>query len=49
MGAFGSEKGREWSGLTGTASGTRTAYGAVLGSLHKGALVSFGWGGWAPG
>lgn len=29
--------------------GKCTAYGAVLESPHKGALVSFGWGAWAPG
>lgn len=49
MSGFGSEKCPEVSGFTGTALGQVTTYGVVLGRLHKGDLLSFGWGGWALG
>ena len=50
LSAFGSESGPEVWGGPGSqppALGKYTTYGAVLGSVHKGALLNFGWGGWA--
>lgn len=50
LSAFGSESRPEVWGGPGSqppALGKYTTYGAVLGSVHKGALLNFGWGGWA--
>ena len=50
LSAFGSESGPEVWGVPGRSPrrwGKYTTYGAVLGSVHKGALLSFSRGGWA--